>query len=48
MAGDVYANLTHCLDRLRSNVTGLDAGARDLEPVAGIVSQEAFGHLASG
>jgi hypothetical protein len=48
MAGDVYANLTHSLDRQRSNVAGFDTGARDLEPVASVVSQEAFGHLASG
>jgi hypothetical protein len=28
--------------------TGFDTGAGDLEPVASVVSQEAFGHLASG
>lgn len=48
VAGDVDAELAHDGDCLWANVAWFGSGARDLEAMARVVAEEAFGHLASG
>ena len=46
VAGNVDAQFAHDGDCFRTNVAWLCSGARDFEQIAGVVAEQAFGHLA--
>ena len=48
LAGNIDAQLPHGGNCFGSNLTRLGSGAEHLEAIAGVVTQEAFGHLAPG
>src|SRR5687768_10429282 len=47
MSGNIDSDLAHRFDRFRPDASWRDAGARNLETIAGHVSQQALCHLAS-
>jgi hypothetical protein len=48
MAGDVDAQLAHDGDRPRTNLAWLGSGAPNFELIAGVMAEQAFGHLGPG
>src|SRR5437016_2590787 len=47
LVGNIYVQFVHYLDRLRSYLTGRDAGTGDFKIVTSNVSQDSFRHLAA-
>ena len=48
MSGNINVDLTHHLNRLRSNAARFHAGAFDFKNVPAVAPQNAFGHLTAG